>query len=373
MDLTLPVLGLDVSKATLDVKLSSDKQRRLFKRVANTLDGLEQLQGWLEAHSVARVHVCLEATGTYHDLAALFFFERGHQVSVLNPARVKAFRISEGMVSKTDRQDALLLARFGEQKRPGLWKPTPALIEQMQVLLGRLDDRAKMQRQESNRLENGRLDEETRREIMEHVAWVERMRKQCKRRVLTLVAGSHEPSPEAGEQQEPMAGGKPATPVPSSAPTSASPSSEQVFLGCQVLASLPGIGALTAARLYSVYWDHERFGKAGSLVHYAGISPAHNEAGTSVRGAACIARAGNADVRRWLYMCAIVATTHDPDFRHWKQELQARGKKGWVILTAVMRKLLHLVHGVLKSGEAYDAHKAWPTHYRDVQEEKHVA
>ncbi|GAC1447466.1 MAG: IS110 family transposase [Ktedonobacteraceae bacterium] len=368
MDCTLPGLGIDVSAATLDVKLSSDKSKRSqFKRVANALEGLEQVQQWLELQGLSQVHVCMEATGTYSDLAALFFFERGHQVSVVNPARVKAFRRSEGMVSKTDRQDALLLARFVEQKRPALWKPTPQVLQQAQVLLARIDDVTQMARQEKNRLSNPRLDEQTRTDIQEHLKWLEDKRKGYESRVVQLLKDQ---PPEGAEVIQEQADATPETreQAPAGALTA-----EQMWKGCQLIDSLPGVGQLTALRLYSVYWDQERFPHVGSVVNYAGISSAHRESGTSVRGEANISRTGNANVRRWLYMCAVVATTHNPDFRRWKQELEARGKKGLVIIVAVMRKLLHLMHGVLKSGQPYDARKAWPSHYKEEGEEQQAA
>src|SRR5712691_11241749 len=69
----------------------------------------------LRVKALARVHACLEATGTYSDAIATFLFEHGHQVSIINPARVTAFRVSEGIRTKTDRHDALVLARFCEQ------------------------------------------------------------------------------------------------------------------------------------------------------------------------------------------------------------------------------------------------------------------
>jgi transposase len=275
MDLSLPGLGIDVSLATLDVKLSSEKhKRRQFNRVPNTLEGLEQIVQWLELQGIARVHVCLEATGTYSDLAALFFFERGHQVSVVNPARVKAFRRSEGMVSKTDRQDALLLARFVEQKRPALWRPTPDVLQQAKVLLARIDDVSQMYRQEKNRLGNQRLDAQTRQEIQEHLDWLESKRAQCERRVVELLKESQSQARSVAEacdgkeEEQQKKDGNVAV---------AGLTAEQMGKGCHLIDSIPGIGQLTAVRLYSVYWDQERFKSAGSVVNYAGISSAQRE------------------------------------------------------------------------------------------------
>jgi transposase len=67
-------------------------------------------------------------------------------------------------------------------------------------------------------------------------------------------------------------------------------------------------------------------------------------------------------VRKWLYLSALAVKGCDPDFRQWAASLKARGKSGMCIVVAIMRKLLHLVHGVLKAGEDDDARKAFPSH-----------
>jgi transposase len=88
MDNTLLPLGIDVSKLTLDARLLSQHRPGPPRRFANSTDGLALLEQWLESQGTSRVHACLEATGTYSDAAATFLFEHGHQVSVVNPARL---------------------------------------------------------------------------------------------------------------------------------------------------------------------------------------------------------------------------------------------------------------------------------------------
>jgi len=149
---------------------------------------------------------------------------------------------------------------------------------------------------------------------------------------------------------------------------------------CDRLDSIPGIACLTAMRLYSVYFDQHRFRGAPQLVAYAGLCPAQRLSGTSVHGKPSIAMAGNAQVRQWLYMSALSVLRYDPDFAQWAGELKARGKCGRVIVVAIMRKLLHVVHGVLTSDEDYDPRKAFPTHEHSTgvqapmpTDQKHVA
>ena len=129
---------------------------------------------------------------------------------------------------------------------------------------------------------------------------------------------------------------------------------------CALLIALPGIAALSAARLLAEIIASKRFKTVKQLVAHAGIAPQERSSGTSVRGKASIGKAGRSRLRKALSMCAVVASTHDPAIRAFAQRMRQRGKPAKVVLTAVMRKLLHLVYGILKSEKAYDPTKAFP-------------
>ncbi|GHO79466.1 hypothetical protein KSD_72370 [Ktedonobacter sp. SOSP1-85] len=157
------------------------------------------------------MHACLDATGCSSDGISQFLYEHAHHVSVINPARVSAFRKSEGIRTKTDKQGAYLLARSVEQKRPELWTPLCSELQQIQVLMARLDDLTMMRQQEKNRLENSRLDAGIRQEIQEHIAWLEQRIGQLEARANQLV------------QQQP-----------------------EIHAACEQLDSVPGIAQKTA-------------------------------------------------------------------------------------------------------------------------------
>ena len=336
MDRTLTPVGIDVAKLSLDVRvLLPAPAVGPAKRFANQAPALAQLHGWFLQHGYPQVHACLEATSTYSDAVAAFLYAQGHQVSLVNPARVAAFRTSEGIRTKTDRHDALLLARFCAQKRPALWHPTPAPVQQLQVLLGHLDDVQAMSQQERNRLENLRLDALTRQSLLEHIGWLQTEAQRTFQRATELVSQTH-------ELAEP----------------------------CAHLDSVPGFALLTAMRLYSVYFDHQRFRQAAQLVAYAGLCSAQENSGTSVHRRASISKVGNAQIRKWLYMPALTVVYHDPDFGRWAAELRARGKSNKVIIVASMRKLLHITHGILTCEHAYDPCKAFPSHYGSAAQAK---
>lgn len=348
-------LGADVSKLRIDVHLGTERGRRWQFHCANTIQGFEQLLIWLEQQQQSQVHICLEATGTYSDALALFFFERGHRVSVVAPHKLHAFRGSEGMSNKTDRLDAYLLALYARQKEPEAWAPASPAQEQLRRDLDRHEELLCMAKQEHNRLENQRLDAVTRKQILKHCDWLEREAEEwfalTQERFLTAWAQEHpcQPSEPSTETKAKKRGkrGKPPMGV------------EPIDLLLQVC----GIQRLTALRMYAIIGDTQRFTSARHLAAYFGVTPVSKQSGTSVHGKPSIKRRGNATARRWLYMSALTCVRADPDFKLWAAQLRARGLCGKAVLIAVMNKLVRILYAILSTNTPYDATKAFPSHY----------
>src|ERR1051325_7509564 len=99
-------LGIDISKAKVDVPLVRDDGKLRHKVFPNTAAGFQQLSVWLVKHKARYVHACMEATGTYGEALAAYLHQAGHTVSVLNPAIIKAFALTEMSRTKTDKRDA---------------------------------------------------------------------------------------------------------------------------------------------------------------------------------------------------------------------------------------------------------------------------
>jgi transposase len=122
----------------------------------------------------------------------------------------------------------------------------------------------------------------------------------------------------------------------------------------RLLCSIPGIGRWTAARILAESEQVRASVSARQLAAYAGLTPRERTSGTSVRRQARLAKTGNSRLRRALYLPAIVAMRHNPAVRTFAERLRARGKPPMVIVGAAMRKLIHLIYGVLKSGRPFD-------------------
>lgn len=315
-------LGLDVAKAKFDAALFQDG-RTYHHQFPNTATGFSALQQWLRGRATLPVHACLEATGSYGNALALFLHQQGLRVSVVNPAQIKAFAHSELLRTKTDRVDAALIARFCAAHQPLVWTPPPPEHRQLQALVRRVDALKAMRQQERNRLELEAADSPLRASLTEHLTHLESQIATLQQQVRAHVQAH---------------------------PTLHHPA--------QLLQSIPGIGETTAHKLLAEVPLLGQYRSARQAAAYAGLSPRQRESGSSVRGKTRLSKVGNAAVRRALYLPAVVALKANPLLRVFAQRLLAAGKPKMAVVGAVMRKLLHQAHGVLKHNRPFDPNYA---------------
>jgi len=150
-------LGMDVAKAKLDCCLLLDESasRRKTKVVNNTKSGIVDLLAWSAKQNVSpeELHVVMEATGIYHEQAALALTDAGITVSIINPAQIKDFGRGLAVRTKTDGVDSFVLARYGALLQPAAWQPPPPEARMLQALLARRDAIAQDLQRERNRQE----------------------------------------------------------------------------------------------------------------------------------------------------------------------------------------------------------------------------
>lgn len=309
------VLGIDVAKRKFDCALLHDERFRT-KAFVNDSDGIDACVQWLARHAQAPVHACLEATGPYAQMLAEALFDAGHTVSLINPARSRAFAQSLGTRSKTDAVDARMLARYVLALAPEPWIPAPLHLRELQELVRRLDTLLQMHTQEQNRLEVAHA--AVRGSIEMALAHLHTQIEVIKQ----AIASHIDQHPDLKAQRD-------------------------------LLDSIPGIGQTTSAWLIAEL-GARRFDGARAAAAFAGLTPAHRVSGSSVHGKPRISRRGSARLRKALYWPAITALRCNPIIQHFAQRLQARGKHKMAIITAVMRKLIHIAFGVLKSGKPFD-------------------
>ena len=312
-------LGIDVSKKSLDVALIRDHPKPLHKVFTNDAAGHGELLAWLNQHGDQTVHACLEATGTWAQNVALALHEAGHVVSLVNPAQIHAFARTGLKRTKTDKADALLIARFCQMHLPPAWTPASPQVQQLQGLVRRLEHLEEMLTIENNRLGAGGVQGLVKESLEEHIAYlngqIEKTRRQIKDHI--------DQNPDLKQQ-------------------------------AQLLESIPGIGATTAALLLAELGDISHFDNARQVAAFAGLVPRIRESGTSVRGRSRLSKMGSSRLRKSLYFPAITALRFNPLIKAFGLRLSAQGKSKMLIVGAAMRKLLHLAYGVLKSGIPFD-------------------
>lgn len=317
--MALPTLGIDIAKLKFNVCLLNTDGKLKHKVFPNTEDGFQQLSAWLIRHQMERVHACMEATGAYGEALALHLHGASHQVSVMNPAAVKAFAASRLSRTKTDKVDAELIARFCLAQQPPLWTPPALEVRELQVFVRRLEALIEMRVAEQNRLEAIIAVEAVRTSVEEHITYLSQQIEQTKAAIRQHI-DSH---PGLRRQRE-------------------------------LLDSIPGIAATTAAMLLAEITDITQYRSARQVAAYAGLVPRERYSGSSVRGRTRLSKIGNARLRKALYFPAITALRCSSFFQAWAEGLRQRGKCKMSVIGAAMRKLIHLAYGVLKTGQPFD-------------------
>ena len=310
-------LGMDVSKETLDVCLLRGKDSE-YAQMSNSRKGFNQLHHWLQKRQASSVHVCLEATGIYGLEVAQFLHEKGYRVSVVNPARIKGFAQSQMRRSKTDKLDAAVIAAFCQALQPDRWTPPEPAWYELRALVRHIDDLQQTRQQQVNRLESATLPA-VRDQLQQHITFIDAQIAQVKNQIKDHL--KHFP---------------------------------HLKREVDLLKSIPGIGDLTAWRLLAEIGIISRFADIRQVVAFVGLDPTRHESGRSVRGGRHISRQGRASLRSALFMPALTAQRYNPLLHAFAQRLEANGKLPKQIVVAVMRKLLHLAYGILKSGHPFD-------------------
>jgi transposase len=312
------IVGIDVAKAKLDVALKQPAGKWRTKVVANTPAGFEELRSWLAKHGVPQARVCMEATGIYWEGVAEDLADHGFVVSVINPAQIKAYGAALGVRTKTDVVDAKVIAEFCASQSPAAWQPASKNVRRLRALVGRREALVELRTQEMNRLEVAATDA-VRKSIEQVLATLNEQIAQIERQIAKNV----DDDPTLREQRE-------------------------------LLASIPGVGDKTIATFLSHFGGELRFQSARQAVAFAGLDTQQHESGSSVRGKPRLSKKGHRSIRRALYMPAVVAMGRTDWGRAFASRLLAAGKPKKLVLGALMRKIVAIAYGVLKSGMPFN-------------------
>ena len=325
-------LGIDVAKQKLDVVLLLDPEalKKRHKTVPNTPAGYQALELWYQQQTAAAPEACqviLEATGPYHEAAALALHEAGFTVSVVNPKVIKDFAKGLGIKAKNDGLDALTLARFGYLIKPARWQPEPLEYRRLTVLLRRLEALETDRQRELNRLEKAGVSQPVDADVIASLERSVQFLEAEQERVLALIDDHIEQHPTLCQDRH-------------------------------YLLSIPGVGPVLSVLMVALLQHGQRFASAAQFVSYLGVIPTEHQSGSSVRDKPHLSKTGPARVRGKLYMAALVAIRHNPDVCAFYERLLAKGKSKMAALGAAMRKLAQICFGVIKTQTTYQSQVA---------------
>ena len=313
------ILGIDVSKNTLDASLSS-RNRVRARSVANSSDGWRDLLDWLTSEKIRRVHACMESTGRYSLGIACALYEAGHIVSIVNPAQIRDFARTKLGRNKTDEVDAAHIREYCELFKPQPWAPPSEAHRRLAELQTIRSGIVAGLTEWKNRKGSGMVDS-----VAQSLADV----------TISHFSSQLEAVDEAIAQTIDNDSG--------------------LRRKRDLLLSISGVGETLAGVVLAELPGPDVLRSSAEVVAYAGLNPRQHQSGTSIDRVTRISKIGNAVLRAALYLPAVSAMRYNPAVVALVARLKSRGRlKPKQIVVAAMRKLLVLCFGVLKTGKPFD-------------------
>jgi len=313
------ILGIDVSKNTLDASLSS-RNRVRARSVANSSDGWRDLLDWLTSEKIRRVHACMESTGRYSLGIACALYEAGHIVSIVNPAQIRDFARTKLGRNKTDEVDAAHIREYCELFKPQPWAPPSEAHRRLAELQTIRSGIVAGLTEWKNRKGSGMVDS-----VAQSLADV----------TISHFSSQLEAVDEAIAQTIDNDSG--------------------LRRKRDLLLSISGVGETLAGVVLAELPGPDVLRSSAEVVAYAGLNPRQHQSGTSIDRVTRISKIGNAVLRAALYLPAMSAMRYNPAIVALVARLKSRGRlKPKQIVVAAMRKLLVLCFGVLKTGKPFD-------------------
>ncbi|HHS98239.1 MAG TPA: IS110 family transposase [Chloroflexi bacterium] len=302
-------VGIDVSKTMLEVVIGLEGEAW---SVAYEPQGLRELVQRLRAVKPALIVV--EATGGYERRLLEVLCLARLPVARVNPRRVRAFARATGLLAKTDRLDARVLARFGEAVKPRPYTLPDERQQYLKELVRRRRQLLEMRTAEANRLDTAPA--RIQGQIEEHIRWLEKQIEQVDQEIDDLI----DQVPEWKKKVD-------------------------------ILRSVPGVGKVTAATLAA---ELPELGQADrkEIAALVGVAPMNNESGQRRRKRRI--QGGRPAVRNVLFMATLAAVRSNPVLRQRYQRLLERGKEKKVALAACMRYLLTVLNAMIRRHQPWN-------------------
>lgn len=306
---TSTYVGIDVSKGRLDVAIGEQGE---FWNVANDEKGIAKLVERMK--EVQPELIVLESTGGLELPVMAELYASQVPVALVNPGRVREFARSIGLLAKTDKLDARLLARFAEAVKPPVTHLPDEQEQHLIALVTRRRQLIEMLVAEQNRLNTVR--HSLRVNLEQHITWLRQALAHLDQEIQQFI------------HQSPIWKDK-----------------------GDLLQSVPGVGPVTACTLLAELPELGRLDRK-KIAALVGVAPFNDDSGHR-RGKRRV-KGGRSSVRSVLYMAALSASKFNPVLSLFYKRLIQHGKEKKVALTACMRKLLTFLNAIIRDQQPWN-------------------
>jgi transposase len=301
-------VGIDVSKKTLDTAIGQEAD---LWQAANDQKGIATIIDRLQ--EVSPTLIVVEATGGLEIRLLTALYEANLPFCRVHPGRVREFARSIGLLAKTDKLDARLLARFGEAVKPATTALPGEDEQHLSALLARRRQVIDMLTAEKNRL--GTAPAVTQERISQHILWLQEERDNLDKDIDQFI----NQTPILEQKQE-------------------------------LLQSVPGVGPVVSAILMA---DLPELGQLSrqKIAALVGVAPFNNDSGP--RKGKRRVKGGREAIRSTLYMATLSSIQHNPVIQLFYKRLVNAGKQKKVAIVACMRKLLTILNAMIRDDKAW--------------------
>jgi len=307
-------VGIDVSKRQLDISVGQDGECWTAPNDENGIRGIMERMS-----SIAPALIVVESTGGLESALVVELYVAGWPIAVVHPGRVREFAKSIGLLAKTDKLDARVLARYAKAARPAPTQLPSETEQQLSALMARRRQVIDMLTAEKNRLLSTRPSLHDR--VREHIGWLK---------------------DELAALDSDIDDFIQRTPV----------------FKCKqdLMADVPGVGRVTCASLLSDLPELGRLNRK-QIAALVGVAPFNNDSGPRRRKRRI--KGGRRNVRKVLYMATLAAIRCNPRIQTFYARLLSYGKAKKVAIVACMRKLLTILNAMIRDMEPW---RASPSH-----------
>jgi transposase len=308
-------VGIDVAKDKFDIAfLLSDKySHKCFK---NDKKGYQSFLKWLHKN-IPSPWICMEATGHYSELIADFLVAANVRVSIVNPLQIKSFARAKLSRNKNDIIDGKIILEYCRMMQPRTFEPRSTDQKELNDLIKLLDTLKDQLTRLRNQLHStqGKI---AKIQIKKLIKNLEKDINNIEKQIKSLIEDNIE-----------------------------------LHNKLRLMTSIKGIGALTAYKILAKIPNIHNFSSAKQFAAFIGLSPKQNQSGY-FQGKTTLSRVGDSRLRKTFFMAAVVAKNHNEHLQPFVTRLANNGKAPKAIVGAIMRKLAHLIFGVLKNNLSFD-------------------